>query len=370
MKPLYFFLILLLILPGIAHAAEEDHLKIIPAAHKAAVDDMKSPDVFENVTSPHQSIRVDNLNETATISPKNDVYVTKSTKISAGAQMIKDGIEQTIIDNINTLFVSVGGMQLGEVEGKDQTQTAIFAVTAHTMDPTKDPEMMSRINVMRDIYIRAILIFGAALAIFLIYQSACPEDSAEFLSDFNGRKYIAPAEMGSYFVKTCAWLLFGPALFFGSLIINNALVEDQMLSILDQVTLSSDSLGLYLTFCILWLCSILFFSIRLMMILISAHIWIMYGLPFAFKKTRWAAILVTSAIIVMIFSQFAIVWVCCTVVDYTTSQTLAWYSVSFIYLGLFATVVMLEFLCLTWLVLWKALSPKTLNTAIRLARYF
>ena len=59
----------------------------------------------------------------------------------------------------------------------------------------------------------------------------------------------------------------------------------------------------------------------------------MYGLPFAFKKTRWAAILVTAAVIVMIFSQFAIVWVCCTVVDYTTSQTLAWYSVSFIYLG-------------------------------------
>jgi len=361
---------LLLILPGIAHAAEEDHLKIIPAAHKAAVDDMKNPDEIDNITTPHQSIRVDNSNETVTLSPRNGVDVTKPTKISAGAQMIKAGLENTIIDNINALFVSVGGMQLGDVEGKDRTQTAIFAVTAHTIDPTKDPKMMSRINMMRDIYIRAILIFGAALAIFLIYQSVCPEDSAEFLSDFNGRKYIAPAEMGSYFVKTCAWLLFGPALFFGSLITNNALVEDQMLSTLDQVTLSSDSLGLYLTFCILWICSILFFSIRLIMILISAHVWIMYGLPFAFKKTRWAAILVTAAVIVMIFSQFAIVWVCCTVVDYTTSQTLAWYSVSFIYLGLFATVVMMEFLFLTWPVLWKALSPKTLNTAIRIARYF
>ena len=53
---------LLLILPGIAHAAEEDHLKIIPAAHKAAVDDMKNPDEIDNITTPHQSIRVDNSN--------------------------------------------------------------------------------------------------------------------------------------------------------------------------------------------------------------------------------------------------------------------------------------------------------------------
>jgi len=175
--------------------------------------------------------------------------------------------------------------------------------------------------------------------------------------------------MVRFYGNTCFWLLFGAAIFFGGLKVNNYLVENQMRSVLDQVAFSSDSIGLYITFGVLWLFSILFFALRLVMIVISAHVWYLYGLGFGFKKTRWAAILITSYELVFIFAQFIIVWISCTVVDYTTSQELAWYGATFVYLGLFLTIVFSEILFITWPVLWKLLSPKTLTTVIRLARY-
>jgi len=326
-----------------------------------------------NLTTP---IKVDTENETATVTLSKGVSITASTnessKLSAGAQMVKNGIESVVVDNVNDLFVGVGGLQLGELNDSDEdnSQIAIFAIAAHTIDPTKDSAMMERIETMREIYIYAILLFAGILALFLICQSIDPDKSAELLEQVTGNyNYVAASDMARYFINTCGWLLLGPGLFFGALKINNVLVEGQMLSILDQVAFSSDSIGLYIIFGLLWLISIFFFAIRLVLIIISAHVWIMYGLGFAFKKIRWAAILVTTYQICFIFAQFAIVWVCCVVVSYTTSQTLAWYSVSFVYLGLFGVVVGLEFLFVVWPVLWKVLSPKTLTTAIKLARY-
>jgi hypothetical protein len=142
-----------------------------------------------------------------------------------------------------------------------------------------------------------------------------------------------------------------------------------MLSILDQVAFSSDNIGLYIIMGILWLLSIIFFAIRLVFIIIGAHLWIMYGLGFALKKIRWAAILTTVYQIVFIFAQFTIVWVCCVIVSYTASTELAWYSVSFVYLGLLLTVVFMEILFVFWPFIWKLLSPRTLTTAIKFARY-
>ena len=293
--------------------------------------------------------------------------------MSAGTQMIKDGIESVIIDNVNNLFASFGGIQLGELNNtteKDSSQVAIFAIAAHTIDPTKDQTMVDRIATIRDIYIYAILLFGGILAIFLIFQAVDPEDSAKTLEEFTGTYgYVAAADMAKYYINTCGWLLLGPGLFFATLKINNFLVEGQMLSILDQVSFSSDNIGLYVTFGFMWLLSIVFFAIRLVMIIVSSHMWIMYGLGFAFKKVRWAAILAITYQIVFILSQFAIIWVCCIVVSYTTSEQLAWYSLSFVYLGLLATVVLMELLFVFWPILWKLLSPMTLTTAIRLVRY-
>ena len=326
-----------------------------------------------NISTP---IKIDTKNETATVSPSPGVSVTsstnESTRLSVGAQMIKDGIEHTVVDNVNSLFVGVGGLQLGEVNDsdKDNSQIAIFAIAAHTIDPTKDAAMMERIANSRDIYVYAILLFGALLAIFLIYQSFDPDESAKILEQVTGNyNYVAASDMAKYYLRTCGWLFLGPGLFFGSLKINNMLVEGQMLSILDQVAFSSDNIGMYIIFGILWIISIIFFAARLISIIISAHIWYLYGIGMAFKKIRWAALLIIAYEIVFILSQFAVVWTCCVVVSYATSQTLAWYSVSFIYLGLLVVVVFMEFLFLTWPILWKVLAPKSLITMIKLARY-
>lgn len=364
MKPLpviFLFIFLILLSPSTCGASDDEKLTITP-----------SPDV--NLTQ--DIIKIDSENETVTVKPEQGVSVTsstnESTKLSVGVQMVKDGIEAVMVDNINGLFVGAGGLQLGDLNDteKDNSQVAIFAITAHTIDPTRDPAMMARIATMRDIYIYAIKLFAGILALFLIYQAVDPDDSAKTLEEFTGTYgYVSPMDMAQYFVKTCGWLLIGPALFFGALKINNVLVEGQMLSILDQVAFSSDSIWLYLMFGCLWLVSLLFFALRLVLIIVGAHIWILYGLGFAFKKVRWAAILATSYQIIFIFAQFAIVWLCCVVVSYTTSQVLAWYSLSFVYLGLFLAVVGAETIFCTWPIIWKLLSPQTLAFVVKIVRY-
>lgn len=375
MRPLLIIFFILLVLPGLAQATDGEKLKIIPStinSSKAPLD-LNATKEVNPITNP--AIRINQTSERYQYTPQPGVLREDDIhqpKISVGAQMIKEGLESTIVGNINTLFAGAAGLQLGDVNstGRDASEIAIFAVAAHTTDPTRDPAMMDHINTMRDIYIKAILLFGGLLALFLLYQTVDPGESAKLLEDFTGTYgYVAVGDMVRFYGNTCFWLLFGAAIFFGGLKANNYLVENQMRSILDQVAFSSDSIGLYITFGVLWLFSILFFALRLVMIVISAHVWYLYGLGFGFKKTRWVAILITSYELVFVFAQFIIVWISCTVVDYTTSQELAWYSVSFIYLGLFLTIVFFEIQFITWPVLWKLLSPKTLKTAIRLARY-
>ncbi len=359
----FIFIFSILLMPYVAGAADDENLTINPSAVP-----------LDNLTASY--IKIDSTNETITKNPETGVSITSSTNktgLSVGAQMIQDGIENTVIDNVNEVFTGVGGLQLGDLNDSkdvDNSQVAVFAIAAHTIDPTKDPSMMERIATMRNIYIRAILIFAAILALFLIYQQVNPEDSAEMLETVTGSYgYVAVSDMVKYYLNTCGWLLLGPGLFFGAIKINNFLVEGQMLSVLDQIAFSSDSIGLYLVMGCLWLVSIVFFAARLVMIVIGAHVWILYGLGFAFKKVRWAAILTTTFQICLILSQFAIIWTCCVVVSYAASNELAWYSVSLIYLGLFVVVVCLEFLFLTWPILWKLLSPQTMMTIVKIARY-
>jgi len=374
-KPLLVIFFILLFLPGLAQAADSEKLKIIPAPMDFTESelDLNGTENINPITNP--AIRINDTGGTYQYTPNPGVLVEDElnpSKISVGAQMIKKGLESTVVDNVNKLFTRAGGLQLGDLNNTEHgaSEIAIFAVTAHTIDPTRDPAMMDRINTMRNIYIKAIMLFGGILALFLIYQTIDPSESAKILEDFTGTYgYVAVGDMVRFYGNTCFWLLFGAAIFFGGLKVNNYLVENQMRSVLDQVAFSSDSIGLYITFGVLWLFSILFFALRLVMIVISAHVWYLYGLGFGFKKTRWAAILITSYELVFIFAQFIIVWISCTVVDYTTSQELAWYGATFVYLGLFLTIVFSEILFITWPVLWKLLSPKTLTTVIRLARY-
>lgn len=330
--------------------------------------------LLDNVTGHH--VKIDSDNETIVYSPEPGVTVTRSTtergSISAGEEMIQNALKNTAVDTVNGVVSGVGGVQLGDLndtESRGGSEVAVFAIAAHTVDPTRDPAMMDQLATTRDIYIKAILLFGGLLAIFLLFQVARPDAAASLLEEMTGTYgYVAVNDMVTYFGSNCFWLLLGPGLYFGSIKINNYLVEGQMLSILDQVVFSSDSVGLYIIMGVLWLISIVFFAIRLVSIIISTYLWYFYGLGFAIRKIRWAAIFCTGYELGIIFGQFLVVWTSCVVVNYTTSQELAWYSVSFVYLGLFCTVVFEEILVLTWPLIWKLLSPQTLTTAVKLAR--
>lgn len=289
-----------------------------------------------------------------------------------GEEMIKNALNQFIVDCVNSVLSGFGGTQMGTLEDgtHDGSEVAVFAVAGHTVDPSRDPAMMEDVATTRSIYTNAVLILGAFLAIFLIVQTVYPDESASFLESVTGNYgYISVLDMVKFYINTCSWLFLGPALFFGTVWINNYLVEGQMLSVLDQVAFSSDNIGLYCIMGLLWLFSMVFFAVRLVSIVITTYLWYMYGLGLAFKKTRWAAMLIIPYELGIILSQFIIIWICCIIVSYTASQELGWFSVSFVYLGLFCTVAFVEFLTLTWPILWALLSPRTLKTAVRLARY-
>jgi hypothetical protein len=171
-----FLILLILLTPCLATAADE-RLSIIPAT------------TFENLTAaPLKTVSLEEAktDNTSGVSSEDNVSEAQPTatvnqestdSISAGKVMIKEGLEYLIVDNLNKVFIGVGGLQLGEVNtttDKDASQVAIFAVAAHTIDPTRDPSMMATVATMRNIYINAILIFGAILALFLIYQAIDP----------------------------------------------------------------------------------------------------------------------------------------------------------------------------------------------------
>ena len=94
-KLLSFILILFLLSPGLACAAEEEKLQIIHDAHQAAVQEIKHPSAVETLTSPSQTVRVDRANETASVVPEKGVIVTASTSRDEGKEMVKDAIKET-----------------------------------------------------------------------------------------------------------------------------------------------------------------------------------------------------------------------------------------------------------------------------------
>ena len=94
-KLLSFILILFLLSPGLACAAEEEKLQIIHDAHQTAGQEIKHPSAVENLTSPSQTVRVDRANETASAVPEKGVIVTASTSRDEGKEMVKDAIKET-----------------------------------------------------------------------------------------------------------------------------------------------------------------------------------------------------------------------------------------------------------------------------------
>ena len=114
-KLLSFILILFLVSPCIAGAADNERLKIIPAAHQAAVQEITHPTALENLTSPSQIVRVDRTNETATEVPGKGVIVTASTSMDEGKEMVKDALKETPEEWADEALSENWGVTLGNL---------------------------------------------------------------------------------------------------------------------------------------------------------------------------------------------------------------------------------------------------------------
>jgi hypothetical protein len=212
--------------------------------------------------------------------------------------------------------------------------------------------------------------FALLLTAFMIFQQVWPSRAADVVGSFRGQPgYVSIDEMFEYYVIVCMWFMFGTALLYGSLWLNNFLVQSQMLSVLDHVKFSSENSGLYATMISLWAAMMGFFAVRIDVIIIAVKVWFLLGLVLAWKRVRWIGLFSTSYVIGYVFSQFVIIFTCVSVITYIDANNTGWFGSNFLYLGMFLLVISEGLFFVFWPLILKVLSPKSYQTILTVARY-
>jgi hypothetical protein len=313
-------------------------------------------------------------NHTDYITPVSSIQTQSSTVPSenAGEEMIINAISRLIV-NFADLFVNgLGGVQTGKLNNTNVSgeKVAIFAVVAHTIDPTTDPATMKDVGDFKQFYVYIIVIFALLLALFLLFQQVRPHNAAQIVETVTGQYgYVDLDEMISYYAVTCGWLLFGPLEFYSAIWLNNYLVQSLMLSVLDLVAFNRQNIMLYVTMVILWLILVAFFALRLVTIMMVVRVWYLFGLLLAVKRIRWLGLLVIAYMNGVVFYQFILVWPAVTIVSYVHTHAMSGFSEGFIYLGLFLLEIVITAIVVLWPLFFAILSPKTWKTVMMVARY-
>lgn len=293
---------------------------------------------------------------------------------NAGIEMIKKAIGGLIVDFANMFVDGFGGVRTGQLNNTNISgeKVAIFAIAAHTIDPTTDPTTMKDVGDFKQFYVYGVVIFALLLALFLLFQQVRPHNSAQIVETVTGQYgYVDLDELISYYAVTCGWLLLGPLEFYAAIWLNNYLVQSLMLSVLDFVSFDSSNIMLYAVMVTLWLILVAFFALRLVTILIVVRLWYLFGIILAIKRIRWVGLLAIAYINGVIFYQFFIVWPAVVIVSYVHTHAIPWLSFneSFIYFGLFLLELVITVIVVLWPLIFAILSPKTWKTVMMVARY-
>ena len=146
-------------------------------------------------------------NHTDYITPVSSIQTQSSTVPSenAGEEMIINAISRLIV-NFADLFVNgLGGVQTGKLNNTNVSgeKVAIFAVVAHTIDPTTDPATMKDVGDFKQFYVYIIVIFALLLALFLLFQQVRPHNAAQIVETVTGHYgYVDLDEMTAIPVLT------------------------------------------------------------------------------------------------------------------------------------------------------------------------
>lgn len=278
-----------------------------------------------------------------------------------------------IVSICNGILRGFSGVETGQFEDSENytgEQVAIFAVAAHSVDPTQDPVIMSEAENTKQVYIWGMKFFALLLAGFMIFQQIWPSAARDVVGTFRGQPgYVTIDEMIEYYVIVCFWFLLGPGLLYGALWLNNSLTQSLTLSVLDHVAFSSENVGFFGVMTLLWGCMSGFFAMRIVLILLAVKAWILLGLVLAVKRVRWIGALTIPYTFGYVFSQFIIVWITVSVVIYSETHAMGWAGSGFLYLGMFLVIIGVGLFAVFWPLIMKLLSPKTYQTLIMLARY-
>ncbi len=291
---------------------------------------------------------------------------------SMGEEMIKNAASGLILGFADMFVKGLGGVQTGQLDGTGASseQVAIFAVVAHTIDPTTDPSTMDDIATVKQIYIYGMVLFALLLALFLLFQQLRPHSAAQIVETITGQYgFVAIDEMVEYYCVTCGWLFFGPMVFYSAIWVNNYLVQSLMLSILDLVTFNANNLMLYVTMVTLWVLLLCFFALRIVTILIVVRLWYLLGLAIAIKRIRWIGYLTILYMVGVVFFQFFLVWPAVTIVSYVSTHPMSGFGVEFLYLGLFILELVIALIVTFWPLILAVVSPNTLKNVMMVARY-
>jgi hypothetical protein len=373
-----FILVLLLLSPLTAFAAEGNKLQVIPPVNPLnQIGGLSAVNGSSNLTALNQTSNdgrfVSSAVPSQTPSEYKEAPKDQKASESVGEEMIKNALSGLIVSFANMIVRGLGGVQTGQLNDSANVsgeKVAIFAVAAHTIDPTTDPTTMQDVDSFRQIYIYFVILFALLLALFLIFQQFNPHRAAQVVETVTGSYgFVGLDDMAEYYTVTCGWLLFGTGEFYAALWLNNFLVTSLMLSVLDLVSFNSENVMLYVIMVILWAVLMAFFALRLVTILIVVRLWYLLGIGLAWKRVRWLGWLTLLYMNGVIFYQFFIVWPAVTIVSYVNSHALSFFGEAFIYLGLFILELIITIIVVCWPVIIAIISPKTWRTILTVARY-
>ncbi len=248
-KLLSFILILLLLSPGLAGASDEEKLKIIPAAHQAAVQDLTHPNALENLTSSSQNVRIDRTNETATVVREKGVIVTASTSMDEGKEMVKDAIKETPQEWADEALSETWGVKLGSLP--DEVSASPSAKLINGIAAAEQhPESLQWVQEEQDgdymTYILCGLIILVWIAGYFFLQKFKPEEAGKVTEFFSGAQHFLG--FGLYY-KTLILLIILPAglpfLLDYSIDLEQAWSSGIMQDSLEYISFSTENIPLY-----------------------------------------------------------------------------------------------------------------------------
>jgi len=230
-KPLFFVLILFLILPNAAGAAATDNKTVL-----------------DNVTD--SKITIDTTNETATVTPSPGVSVTSSTNsMDEGKEMVKDAIKETPEEWADAALSENWGVTLGNLSDEVNASPSAKMING-VAAAEQHPKSLKWVTDEQDSDYKTYIICGLIILVwvagYFFLQKFRPDQAGRVTEFFSGAEHFLG--FGLYY-KTLLLLIVLPAglpfLLDYSMELEQAWSSGIMANSLEFISFSTENIPLY-----------------------------------------------------------------------------------------------------------------------------